>query len=71
VEALEEERALPGWNAEARALCLGAPAAERARELGWRHVLRLPGDATAEGVVATLADLASPGAFARTTSPFR
>ena len=55
VEALEEERALPGWDAEVRAFCLGAPAAERARALGWRHVIGLAEGAEPEAVVEAVA----------------
>ena len=55
VEALEEERALPGWDAEVRAWCLGPGAAERARALGWRHVLELEERAGPEAIVAAIA----------------
>jgi uroporphyrin-III C-methyltransferase/precorrin-2 dehydrogenase/sirohydrochlorin ferrochelatase len=54
VEALEDERAIPGWDPDARAVCLTGPAAERARELGWREVIELAG-AAPEAVVAALA----------------
>ncbi len=64
VEALEEERSLPGWDAESRAWCLGAPAAERARALGWRHVVELAEGAGAEAVVEAVAGRA-PRAAAR------
>jgi len=56
VEALEEERALPGWGAEVCAWCLGAPAAERAQALGWTHVLLLAEGVGPEAVVAAIAD---------------
>lgn len=59
VEALEEERALPGWDAEIRAWCLGAGAAERARALGWRQVVELAEGADPEAVIAALADRAA------------
>ncbi|HZY03990.1 MAG TPA: uroporphyrinogen-III C-methyltransferase, partial [Anaeromyxobacteraceae bacterium] len=55
VEALEDERALPGWDPEVRAYCLGAPAAERARALGWRHVVGLAEGAAPEAVVEAVA----------------
>jgi hypothetical protein len=54
VEALEDERAIPGWDPDARAICLSGPAAERARELGWREVIELAG-AAPEAVVAAIA----------------
>jgi uroporphyrin-III C-methyltransferase/precorrin-2 dehydrogenase/sirohydrochlorin ferrochelatase len=56
VEALEEERAVPGWHAEVRAWCLGPSAAERAHALGWRHVVELAEGAGPEAVVAAIAD---------------
>jgi uroporphyrin-III C-methyltransferase/precorrin-2 dehydrogenase/sirohydrochlorin ferrochelatase len=55
VEALEEERSLPGWDPEMRAWCLGAPAAERARALGWMQVVELPEEAGPAAVVAAVA----------------
>lgn len=55
VEALEEERADPGWDAEAPAYCLGQAAAERAHALGWRNVVELPEAAGAEDVLAAVA----------------
>jgi uroporphyrin-III C-methyltransferase/precorrin-2 dehydrogenase/sirohydrochlorin ferrochelatase len=55
VEALEEERAIPGWDPDARAYCLTARAAERARELGWRDVVEIAG-ADPEAVVAAIAE---------------
>jgi uroporphyrin-III C-methyltransferase/precorrin-2 dehydrogenase/sirohydrochlorin ferrochelatase len=58
VEALEEERSLPGWDAEMRACCLGAEAAERAQALGWRNVVELGAGAGPGAVVAALADRA-------------
>ena len=38
VEALDEERDAPGWNREMTAWCLGADAAAKARQCGWRRV---------------------------------
>ncbi|HEU4383474.1 MAG TPA: siroheme synthase CysG [Anaeromyxobacteraceae bacterium] len=54
-EALEEERALPGWDPEVRVYCLGAEAAERARALGWRHVVELAEGAEPHAVVEAVA----------------
>ncbi len=56
VEALEEERGIPGWNADVRAYCLSSGTAERARAHGWRHVLELAEGMTPEAVVAAIAD---------------
>jgi len=56
VEALEEERSLPGWDDEMRACCLGTAAAGRAQALGWRHVVELGGGAGPAAVIAALAD---------------
>jgi hypothetical protein len=55
VQSLEEERAIPGWDPDARAFCLSAAAADRARELGWRHVVEIAG-AAPEAVVAAIAE---------------
>jgi hypothetical protein len=55
VQALEEERAIPGWDPDARAFCLSAAAADRARELGWRHVVEIAG-AGPEAVVAAIGE---------------
>jgi uroporphyrin-III C-methyltransferase/precorrin-2 dehydrogenase/sirohydrochlorin ferrochelatase len=54
VEALEDERAIPGWDPDACAWCLTRAAAERARERGWRHVVEIA-DAAPEAVVAAIA----------------
>jgi uroporphyrin-III C-methyltransferase/precorrin-2 dehydrogenase/sirohydrochlorin ferrochelatase len=54
VEALEEERDLPGWGPGVLAWCLGSAAAERARASGWR-VVELDEGAAPEVVVATVA----------------
>ncbi len=56
VQALEEERGIPGWGAEARAWCLGASTAERARALGWPNVVELAEGAGPEAVLAAIAD---------------
>ncbi|HEY6098956.1 MAG TPA: hypothetical protein VIW03_05975, partial [Anaeromyxobacter sp.] len=56
VEALEEERATAGWDAEAAAYCLGRAAASRARALGWRNVVELDGAADADAVAVAIAD---------------
>jgi uroporphyrinogen III methyltransferase/synthase len=56
VEALEEERAVAGWNAEVRAYCLAPSAAERARSLGWRKVVEVAEGAGPEAVIAAIAD---------------
>ncbi len=63
-EALEEERALAGWDAEARAYCLGPGVAQRARELGWWNVVELDGTAEPDAVVAAVTDRASRGELA-------
>jgi len=55
VDALEEELAVPGWDAETPAYCLGRAAAERARALGWRNVVELTDATDAEGIVAAVA----------------
>ena len=56
VDAVEEERAAAGWDADARAYCLGRAAAARARGLGWRTVVELAEDAEPEAVAAAVAD---------------
>ncbi len=56
VEALEEERGIAGWEAEARVFCLGTATAERAQELGWRNVVALAQGAVPEAVVSAIAD---------------
>jgi uroporphyrin-III C-methyltransferase len=55
VEALEEERGMPGWDAEVRSYCLGRPAADRARALGWAHVVEIAEGAAPEAIVAAVA----------------
>lgn len=55
VEAVEEERGIPGWDAEVRAYCLGRAATERARALGWAHVVELDEGATPDAIVAAVA----------------
>ncbi len=45
VEALAEERGIPGLDPEPRALCLGPSATGRALSLGWREVVELPPEA--------------------------
>jgi uroporphyrin-III C-methyltransferase/precorrin-2 dehydrogenase/sirohydrochlorin ferrochelatase len=55
VEALEEERAGPGWHDEMRAFCLGPAAAERARALGWRHVVEIHEGAGPAEIVGAIA----------------
>jgi hypothetical protein len=55
VEALEEERGLPGLDPELRALCVGRAAADRARALGWARVELLEEHAGAEAIVAAIA----------------
>jgi uroporphyrin-III C-methyltransferase/precorrin-2 dehydrogenase/sirohydrochlorin ferrochelatase len=64
VEALEEERDLPGWNAESRAICLGGATAERARALGWREVVELAEQADPQAVVEAVAGRGRPAASA-------
>jgi len=54
VEALDEERGIPGWGAEVHAYCLGRPAAERALSLGWAHVVELTEDADPETIIAAV-----------------
>jgi uroporphyrin-III C-methyltransferase/precorrin-2 dehydrogenase/sirohydrochlorin ferrochelatase len=56
VEALDEERAVPGWHAEARAYCLGPAAAGRARALGWSHVVELAEGAAPGAVIAAVGE---------------
>ena len=56
VEALEEERLIPGFGADVRALCLGPATAERARARGWRHVIELAEGMAPEAVVAAIGD---------------
>ena len=56
VEALEEERLIPGFGADVRALCLGSTTAERARARGWRHVIELAEGMAPEAVVAAIGD---------------
>jgi uroporphyrin-III C-methyltransferase/precorrin-2 dehydrogenase/sirohydrochlorin ferrochelatase len=56
VEALEEERMIPGFGADVRALCLGPATAERARARGWKHVLELDERMAPEAVVAAIGD---------------
>jgi uroporphyrinogen III methyltransferase/synthase len=55
VDALDDERDGPTWGPAVLALCLGAPAAERARELGWPNVLELDAKADGAELVARLA----------------
>jgi uroporphyrin-III C-methyltransferase/precorrin-2 dehydrogenase/sirohydrochlorin ferrochelatase len=56
VEALEEERGIAGWEAEARACCLGTDTAERAQALGWRNIVPIARGAGPEVVVAAIAE---------------
>jgi uroporphyrin-III C-methyltransferase/precorrin-2 dehydrogenase/sirohydrochlorin ferrochelatase len=65
VDLLDEERGLPGWGAEVRALCVGRAAAERARALGWPHVVELPADAAPEAIVDAVAERARGAGRAR------
>lgn len=55
VDALEEERGIPGRGAPGRAYCLGAEVAGRARARGWAPVVELAADAAPEAVVAAVA----------------
>jgi uroporphyrin-III C-methyltransferase/precorrin-2 dehydrogenase/sirohydrochlorin ferrochelatase len=55
VEALEDERALPSWNPEIRACCVGAAAAERARARGWRRVVELSSMSEVAAIIAAVA----------------
>jgi uroporphyrin-III C-methyltransferase/precorrin-2 dehydrogenase/sirohydrochlorin ferrochelatase len=64
VEALEEERGIPGWDAGVHAYCLGRPAAERARGLGWAHVVELAAGAGPEAIVAAVAERSARAALA-------
>jgi len=59
VEALEDERGMPGLDAEVRAICVGRGAAARARALGWTRVIELEEGAGAEAVVAAVAERAT------------
>jgi hypothetical protein len=54
VEALEEERGIPGLDDEMRVLCVGRPAADRARTLGWARVEELQEGSGPEAVVAAI-----------------
>jgi uroporphyrin-III C-methyltransferase/precorrin-2 dehydrogenase/sirohydrochlorin ferrochelatase len=54
VDALEEERDIPGLGADVHAYCLGAAAAGRARALGWRQVIEIAEGADPETVVAAI-----------------
>ncbi|MFH1176085.1 MAG: siroheme synthase CysG [Acidobacteriota bacterium] len=54
VDALDEERGLPGWEGEVIAWCLGPAVAERARARGWRGVEELPAELGGEELVAAL-----------------
>ncbi len=69
VEALEEERGIPGWNSDMHAYCLGAAAAERARALGWRHVTELAEGAVPEALVAAIAVSRQPAVPAGKNMP--
>jgi uroporphyrin-III C-methyltransferase/precorrin-2 dehydrogenase/sirohydrochlorin ferrochelatase len=63
VEAVEEERSAPGWDAGVRAYCLGRSAADRARALGWPSVVELAEVADAEDLVAAVADAGDAAAL--------
>jgi uroporphyrin-III C-methyltransferase/precorrin-2 dehydrogenase/sirohydrochlorin ferrochelatase len=63
VEALDEERGLPAWDGEGRAFCLGRPAAERARALGFGNVVALEESAGPEAIVAAIAERDGAGSF--------
>jgi uroporphyrin-III C-methyltransferase/precorrin-2 dehydrogenase/sirohydrochlorin ferrochelatase len=65
VELLEEERGIPGLHDEVRAWCIGRAAAERARDLGWAHVVELPSDVEPEAIVAAVAERHARAAGAR------
>jgi hypothetical protein len=56
---------MPGWDAEVRSYCLGRPAADRARALGWGHVVELAEGAEPAEVVAAVAARNLRAAFAR------
>ncbi len=56
LEALEDERGIPGWDAEAPVYCLGPATAERARALGWRKVVALAEGAGPGAIVSAIAD---------------
>jgi uroporphyrin-III C-methyltransferase/precorrin-2 dehydrogenase/sirohydrochlorin ferrochelatase len=55
VQALEEERGIAGWDPAARAICLGAAAAGRARALGWSGVVELAEGTGLEAIVDAIA----------------
>ncbi|HET8538533.1 MAG TPA: siroheme synthase CysG [Anaeromyxobacter sp.] len=66
VTALEDERGIPGWDGEVRAYCVGRPAAERARALGWPYVVELAAGAGPEAIVpAVVAERSARAAVAR------
>jgi hypothetical protein len=65
VELLEEERGIPGFDADVLAWCVGRPAAERARALGWADVFELPADAAPEAIVGAIAGRHARAAGAR------
>jgi uroporphyrin-III C-methyltransferase/precorrin-2 dehydrogenase/sirohydrochlorin ferrochelatase len=56
VDAAEEERSEPGWDADVRAWCLGREAAERARGLGWTNVVELADSPRPEAVVSAITE---------------
>jgi uroporphyrin-III C-methyltransferase/precorrin-2 dehydrogenase/sirohydrochlorin ferrochelatase len=55
VEALEEERGIPGLDAEVRALCVGRAAADRARALGWTNLDEIAAGTSSEEIVEAIA----------------
>lgn len=56
VDSLHEERDGAGWQADAAVWCLTPPAAERARELGWRVVQELAAHLGAADLAAAIAE---------------
>ncbi|HET7823995.1 MAG TPA: siroheme synthase CysG [Anaeromyxobacter sp.] len=56
VDAVEDDRAAAGLEADVRAYCLGREAANRARSLGWGRVVELGEDAGTEELLAAVAD---------------
>jgi uroporphyrin-III C-methyltransferase/precorrin-2 dehydrogenase/sirohydrochlorin ferrochelatase len=56
VDAVEDDRAAAGLDADVRAYCLGREAADRARSLGWGRVVELGEGGGAEELLAAVAD---------------
>ena len=55
VDWLDDERDNPGWGENTTTWCVGAEAADRARERGWRGVVELAKEMECEELVARIA----------------